>query len=211
MNTEVPNSANPSLPAQPGASPSSPSFTILDAGPGPQVTIRVPVERVSVAELHARQAAEKAQAAASQTPSNNPPQVTPQVTPQVAPQVAPQVTPATAASLDPATLPDDPALLKLLVLELQKLLHASHHKSEALQQKVDALLHRLYGSKSEKFDPNQPWLIPEMAPNASEPEPPPLPPAEPKDANKPKRKGHGRNALPANLRRETHRYELPEN
>src|SRR5262249_5178264 len=65
-----------------------------------------------------------------------------------------------AASRVMPPLPDDPALLKQMILELLAALQEERHEREGLQQRLDQLLRRLYGPKAERFDPNQPWLLP---------------------------------------------------
>ena len=57
------------------------------------------------------------------------------------------------------TIPDDPALLKPLVLELADQLKKSRRREELLQAKLEELARKLFGRKSEKFDPNQLCLI----------------------------------------------------
>jgi len=108
-------------------------------------------------------------------------------------------------------LPDDPAVLKRMILELLEALKKARHEREGLQQRLDLLLRRLYGSKAERFDPNQPWLIPEMA-IAADAEVAPASATEPADDAEPrKRKGaHGRKKLPDDLRRERVEHTVPE-
>jgi len=70
-------------------------------------------------------------------------------------------------TLDPATLPDDPALLKRFIVEHQALIRrireeaaaqlaaqAARHDAE-LKAAIAALLRRYYGPRSESFDPRQ--------------------------------------------------------
>jgi transposase len=104
---------------------------------------------------------------------------------------------------DPRTLPDDPAVLKQMIVELLRALSRSHRNESELQQRLDALLrHR---QRLAAANPNQPLLFAEEA----VPEPPPAPAA---DEAKPSRRGkckpHGRRRPAANLRREPQRYEL---
>src|SRR5262249_29150798 len=73
-----------------------------------------------------------------------------------------------AASSVMPPLPDDPAALKQMILELLDALKKSQHECEGLQQRLDQLLRRLYGPKAERFDPNQPWLLPELAPTRAD-------------------------------------------
>jgi transposase len=68
---------------------------------------------------------------------------------------------STDASLLPdlATLPDDPAVLKPLILQLFETLQKERHDRERLERHLDLLLRRLYGRTSEKLDPNQGLLF----------------------------------------------------
>lgn len=101
-----------------------------------------------------------------------------------------------------------------MILELLDALKKEQHEREGLQARLDQLLRRLYGQKAERFDPNQPWLIPEMAPNhADQAAEPPEETDESDDATapaRPKRRGHGRNKLPADLPRQRQEHTLPE-
>jgi transposase len=108
-------------------------------------------------------------------------------------------------------LPNDVAVLQAMIRELVETLKQANRDREGLQQRLDLLLRKLYGQKAERFDPNQPWLLPEMAPDAAGD-----PPAEPEASadqatpEKTKRKGHGRQPLPKDLRRERTEHTLPE-
>ena len=80
-------------------------------------------------------------------------------------------TPETLA--DPtANLPNDPAFLQQMIVELLGALRDTRRQNEALQHRLDLLLRRLYGPRTERFDPNQPLLIPDafeaVAPESSE-------------------------------------------
>ena len=83
------------------------------------------------------------------------------------------------------------------------------HELADVQQRLDALLQRLYGRRADVFDPNQPLLFPELA--TPEPAAPASEPAVQEEAQ-PSRRGksrpHGRGQPAANLRREQRRYEL---
>jgi transposase len=122
-------------------------------------------------------------------------------------------TPETPA--DPtAALPDDPAILRQMVLELLAALRDTRRQNDELQHRLDLLLRRIYGPRTERFDPNQPLLIPDafepMVPEISEPGNAILPEPEPEpDPKKPSRP-HGRRALPKNLPRVPRVYELTE-
>ncbi len=63
---------------------------------------------------------------------------------------------------EPDALPDDPAQLKPLVLELVEHLKRSQRREEALQARMEDLLRKLYGRKSEKLDPNQLDLLSQL-------------------------------------------------
>ena len=56
---------------------------------------------------------------------------------------------------DPALLPDDPALLKALVVQLLEELQKANARLERQEHHMHLLLKRLYGSTSEKRDPRQ--------------------------------------------------------
>jgi transposase len=105
-------------------------------------------------------------------------------------------------------LPNDADTLKRMVLELLATLQQERHDKDALRHRLDLLLRRLYGTKSERFNPDQLLLFPDVAPVAASDEPAP-PPAEP-DAAKSKRtcRPHGRRRLPDNLPRRPVHHEL---
>src|SRR6266850_145261 len=69
-------------------------------------------------------------------------------------------TPETPADTT-AALPDDPAILRQMVLELLAALRDTRRQNEELQHRLDLLLRRIYGPRTERFDPNQPLLIPD--------------------------------------------------
>jgi transposase len=60
-----------------------------------------------------------------------------------------------------AALPDDPAILQQMIHELVVMLRQLRLENEQLQHRLDLLLRRLYGLRTERFDPNQPLLIPD--------------------------------------------------
>src|SRR5215831_19055960 len=60
-----------------------------------------------------------------------------------------------------APLPDDPVILQQMIRELLDVLRQTRHENEQLQHRLDLLLRRLYGPRTERFDPNQPLLIPD--------------------------------------------------
>ena len=56
---------------------------------------------------------------------------------------------------DPAMLPDDPAVLKALVVQLLEELQKTQARLERQEHHMHLLLTRLYGSTSEKTDPRR--------------------------------------------------------
>jgi len=116
-----------------------------------------------------------------------------------------------AAGLPPtdADLPDDVATLKRMVLELLASLHDRDRNIEGLQHRIHLLLHRLYGPRGERFDPNQLLLFVEMATGQDTAQ---EAPTEPPAPTQPQRRcqPHGRRRLPENLPREPRHHELSE-
>lgn len=108
-----------------------------------------------------------------------------------------------------AALPDDPELLKRMIRELLAMLATRDRELEGVQRRLDQLLRRLYGPKSEAFRPDQPTLF--AIPGEPEPATPPTSdaPVSPTAKPKPKR-GHGRRRLPDDLPRERVVHDLPD-
>src|SRR3954452_12158646 len=102
-------------------------------------------------------------------------------------------------AIEPADLPDDPALLKAMLAEVLAALRASRQEGDRLRAQLDQLLRRLYGPRSERLHPDQPLLFAEVPAGGETTTPPPTEPAE---AAKPRRKGHGRQQLPRHLPRD---------
>jgi transposase len=112
-------------------------------------------------------------------------------------------------------MPDDPVILQQMVLELLDVLHRTRHENEELRRRLDLLLRRLDGPRTERFDPNQPLLIPdafdEPSATASQGAPPAADPRPGATAGtKEKQRGHCRKALPKDLPRVPVLYELTE-
>jgi transposase len=106
-------------------------------------------------------------------------------------------------------LPDDVELLKAMIRELLDELHKKTVSLESVQHRLDQLLRRLYGPKSERFRPDQPSLFDDPL----DPAPPSTSTSDPADASAPvKRRGppHGRRKLPADLLRERVIHDLTE-
>lgn len=105
-------------------------------------------------------------------------------------------------------LPDDQDLLKQIIGELLAVNRQLQQQNESLQQQLDQLRRRLAGHKSEKLNPDQALLFPELATPASRDTEVSLPAV---DADPPaKQRGHGRNGLNPQLRRDRRVYVLDE-
>lgn len=105
-------------------------------------------------------------------------------------------------------LPDDPETLKAMIRELLAQLRDSRRHEEQLEQKVQALLRKLFGRKSEKIDPNQLSLIDFASLGLEAPAPLPEPPARVPEPT-PARRGHGRRRPPKELPRRRIVHEVP--
>ena len=104
-----------------------------------------------------------------------------------APAAAAQAAAPTSAVIDAAKLPDDPAVLKQMIVELILARRQDRRQLAELQQRLDALLQR--GRRQDEVDPNQPLLFPDMA-QAETPVPPPTTAEEPRRRGK--NQSHGR-------------------
>jgi transposase len=107
----------------------------------------------------------------------------------------------------PAQLPDDPGLLKAMLAEALAALRASRQEGDRLRQRLDQLLRRLFGRRSERLNPDQLLLFAE--PSVDEAVAPP-PPTDPSKSARPRRRGHGRQQLPEHLPRDRRVYKLSE-
>ena len=104
-----------------------------------------------------------------------------------------------------AALPDDVGVLQELVRGLVASHQAERQRNTELQERIDQLLRRLYGVKSDKLGQNQPSLfdgLEEGQPPAADQPPPPPPEPEPVP-NQRRRSAHGRRKIPDNLSRVT--------
>ena len=102
-------------------------------------------------------------------------------------------------------LPQDVAACHALIQELVASLKQEQRTREQLEARVQQLLQRLFGPRSEKIDPAQLVLFSEMVADAATPETPPDEPAAPPV----KKKGHGRKRLPKELPRVRMEHEVP--
>jgi transposase len=117
------------------------------------------------------------------------------------------------AVVDPAQLPDDPDVLRRMIIELLSTLHERDRRVGQLEHRLDQLLRQLYGPRAERVDAAQLKLFAaellaaqeQAAAEAADTEPEPAPTAPPG-----KRPGHGRRRLPENLRRERVEHELSQ-
>jgi transposase len=101
-------------------------------------------------------------------------------------------------------LPTDVAVLHGMIRELLTS-HTAHQKRIAhLEHQLDQLLKRLYGPRADRIHPDQSSLFGDPPPEPVIEQPRPSP-----GESKPKA-GHGRKALPANLRRETVVVDIPD-
>jgi transposase len=114
---------------------------------------------------------------------------------------------------DLASLPDDPAVLKALVVQLLEELQKERAARDRLEHHLHLLLQRLYGSTSEKFDPRQGVLF-EAQPGEADvaPGPPPSPPVAPPAAARPaaNRDRHGRGRIPDEIERQEEIHDLTD-
>ena len=142
--------------------------------------------------------------------------------PAIDPAASPTTTTTSSPNENEPRLPDDPDVLKRMIAELLDALKKANHERDGVQHRLDLLLRRLYGPKAERFDPNQPWLLPEMALDAAQPGVTESTPADASDsavveqdaaaaeASETRRPGHGRKKLPADLPRRRIEHTLPE-
>jgi hypothetical protein len=68
----------------------------------------------------------------------------------------------TPTPIDNVPLPNNVLTLQAMIRELLDALKKAQHEREGVQQRLDLLLRKLYGPKAERFNPEQPWLLPEM-------------------------------------------------
>jgi transposase len=112
-------------------------------------------------------------------------------------------------SPDPSLLPDDPAVLKALVVQLLGELRDARARLERQEHHMDLLLKRLYGSSSEKLDPRQGMLF--DAQTDSEEAAASLPPqSQATSPVSPHRDRHGRGRIPDEIQREEVVHDLSE-
>ena len=113
-------------------------------------------------------------------------------------------------------LPDDPALLKALVVQLLAELQKARALIERQEHHMHLLLKRLYGSTSEKLDPQQGLLFDAQADveqATADPFPPPATATQPASvsaATSPHRDRHGRGRIPEEIERQEAIHDLSD-
>jgi transposase len=110
---------------------------------------------------------------------------------------------------DPNKLPNDVEALRQMVIGLLVELDAKDRHLQQVQHWLEQLLRHRYGQKRERVDENQLFLFAaELAHSGKQA--PPVPRPEETQADSPKPKGHGRQALPKSLERRRVIYDLNE-
>jgi transposase/uncharacterized coiled-coil protein SlyX len=105
------------------------------------------------------------------------------------------------------TLPDDEATCHRMIGELLATVREQRRELDQLRSRLDQLLRRLYGPRSERINPDQPSLFAEPASEAAAA--PPAPADEPPVS--PRRNGrHGRRRLPKDLPRVRIEHDLTD-
>lgn len=115
-------------------------------------------------------------------------------------------------------LPDDKETLKGMIVELVVTIRQDRRDMDALRHRVDLLLQRLYGPRTERFNPDQGLLFPEDVaaqgndtPAASNAAPPSESDESERKSGKRRRcKPHGRGRLPENLPRRPLHHQLSD-
>jgi transposase len=111
---------------------------------------------------------------------------------------------------DPTTLPDDPAVLKQLVLQLFDELQKSREQVQRMERHMDLLLRRVYGRTSEKLDPDQGLLFEREEASSEAAEQKAASDEPPLSKTSPNRHQHGRGRLPDTLERVQVIHDLTE-
>jgi transposase len=112
--------------------------------------------------------------------------------------------------IDPKDLPRDLDQCHALIAELVQDLDHKERKLRRVQHQLEKLLRWRYGPKRERVDPNQLFLFGAAMVESNQDivaEPPEPASDEPKPI---RRKGHGRQRLPADVERRREEYDLPE-
>jgi transposase len=117
-------------------------------------------------------------------------------------------------TVDLATLPDEPAVLKQLVVQLFDELQKAKAALQRQEHHMHLLLRRLYGSTSEKFDPQQGLLFDPRPEEGASAENKAVPPAAPMPESTTQRTAnrdrHGRGRIPETVQREEIVHDLTD-
>lgn len=110
---------------------------------------------------------------------------------------------------DLSALPDDPVVLKQLVVQLFEELQKANARLQRQEHHMHLLLKRIYGSTSEKLNPQQGVLFdPQLGEEQTTPSTPAPPPAaSPVSKN---RDRHGRGRIPGEIERKEVTHDLSE-
>lgn len=115
---------------------------------------------------------------------------------------------------DPALLPDDPAVLKQLVVQLLEELQKANARLDRQEHHMHLLLKRIYGSTSEKFDPRQGVLFDARAGEeeaaAGTPAAAGTAPSPGTSPTSKKRDRHGRRRIPDEIERKEEVHDLTD-
>jgi transposase len=118
---------------------------------------------------------------------------------------------ATMSPSAPEVAAADVTTLKAMVVELMAALHTSQQRVATLEHRLDQVLRRMYGQKSERIDPAQRLLfVDEEAAPTPAVEEPASPESSAETKNVSRKKGHGRAGLPKNLPRVRQPHDLTE-
>jgi len=113
------------------------------------------------------------------------------------------------AATPDAQLPDDLDTLKAMIREPLTLLKDRQSELDGVRQRLDQLLRRLYGPKSERLRPDQPGLFDDPQ-DAAATDPLPADPGPAPNGSSSRRGRHGRRHLPADLERRRVVHDLPD-
>ena len=114
-------------------------------------------------------------------------------------------------TVDPATLPDEPVVLKQLVTQLFDELQKTKATLQRQEHHMHLLLRRLYGSTSEKLDPHQALLFDlQSVGDENKPAASAVPVEESTTPRATNRDRHGRGRIPENIQREEVVHDLTD-
>ena len=113
--------------------------------------------------------------------------------------------------METTALPDELDVCHGMIRELSASYREAQRRIEQLEHRLDLLLRRIYGPKSERFDPDQMLLFADGAEEdtGTIAQQDPTPEEDPPQPRRRPVKGHGRRALPADLPRERRVHDLP--